>query len=264
MMKNHKALFLSHGSPLLALDTGKTHQLWRQLAKKLPIKLIIGISAHNPSLTVDLDINMDNPLLYDFGGFPQELYEIEYPTKGGKNIEKELEEMIEGFKKHTEIRLTTNRGLDHGLWVPLKHMYPTEDIIVLPMSYIYNDAPSSHLAYQNFALGQTLAKFAPKDSLIMGSGSMTHNLKEVFRSPPKDTHYVQEFTNWWKDKVEKNDIDSLLNYRALAPYAERAHPTEDHILPFFVALGAAEHLVVSHSGNYVTDKVLAMDCYLFE
>ena len=131
-------------------------------------------------------------------------------------------------------QLDPNQGLDHGVWVPLRHLRPEADIPVTCVSLPLDATPQS--AWQ---LGQALAPLRERNMLILASGSLTHNLGE-FRGPAitQASPYVTEFANWMKDNIQRRDQASLTQYRDLAPHAVRAHPTEEHLLPLFVALGA--------------------------
>jgi|TARA_Y100001968_G_scaffold176634_1_gene161841 4,5-DOPA dioxygenase extradiol len=196
--------------------------------------------------------------IHDFGGFPQALYRLQYPATGNPALAEQICNLLSrnGIAATTE----SNRGLDHGAWVPLLHLLPTADIPVVQVSMPHPLNPLG--AWQ---LGQALKPLRDQGVLIIGSGSLTHNLYE-FRSNYGDpAEYVARFSDWIRDALQAGDLPALLAYRRNAPEAERAHPSEEHLLPLFLALGAAgEHYAVDVLEGGVADGVLAMDSYLFK
>lgn len=256
------SLFISHGSPMLALEPSPAHQFLLELGKTLPRPTAILVaSAHWESMggpAVSLTKQTDT--IHDFGGFPQALFEIQYPAAGAPEAASRAVSLLEqeGFT----VKTSAMRGLDHGAWVPLSLMYPDADIPVAQVSVLRGATPVEHLR-----MGHALRTLRDEGVLVIGSGSLTHNLYEyrehdINAAVPT---WVSEFDVWMKDRLEKHDTEALLNYRAAAPHAVRNHPTEEHIFPLFVAMGAggdAAQIKRLH-GSYEYG-VLAMDMYAFE
>jgi len=230
-------LFISHGSPTVLFDDDAAHRFLFGLAADLPKpKAILVISAHWETSIPTVSMAENPETIHDFGGFARSLYEAQYPAPGAPVLAEWAARLLEGAG--FEVGRDLKRGLDHGAWVPLKLMYPDAAIPVTQLSIQTRLGPKHHLA-----LGQALAPLRDEGVLIVASGSATHNLQAVFRThftldaPVPD--WVAAFAAWLAQTLEGGDVDALLDYRARAPYASENHPTEDHILPLFVALGAA-------------------------
>ncbi|MEO8407630.1 MAG: class III extradiol ring-cleavage dioxygenase [Oxalobacteraceae bacterium] len=260
-MTSLPALFISHGAPTLAIENSPAHRFLLELGKILPRpKAILVASAHWESIggpTVGLAAHPET--LHDFGGFPSELYQIQYPAKGAPDMANKAAALLE--QAGIAVKRSATRGLDHGAWVPLHLMYPDADIPVAQISVVRGASAAAHEK-----IGQALGALREEGVLIVGSGSLTHNLYE-FRGGSIDAEvplWVSDFDTWMKTRLENNQRESLLNYRVQAPHAVRNHPTEEHLLPLFVAMGAAgdapksERLHASYEYG-----VLAMDMYAF-
>jgi 4,5-DOPA dioxygenase extradiol len=197
-----------------------------------------------------------NETIHDFGGFPQILFEQQYPAPG----DAALAERVAGLIKAAGVPagIDTARGLDHGAWVPLKLMYPQADIPVLQLSVQTHLGAAHHLR-----LGEALAPLAKEDVLILGSGSFTHDLRSVdWRGANAAPDWVTAFADWVNAALAEGRIEDLLNYRTRAPFAARNHPTEEHFLPLFVALGAGGPAARSLHQS-LTFSVLRMDAFAF-
>jgi 4,5-DOPA dioxygenase extradiol len=198
--------------------------------------------------------------IHDFHGFPQALFDIQYPAKGEPALAARITELLD--KAGLPTTLDPTQGLDHGAWVPLRLLYPNADIPVVPMSI----QPQLGPAHQ-YAVGRALAPLREEGVLVIGSGSITHNLHD-FRSgysEEREAPYVRPFIEWVERKLADGDVEALLDYRGQAPFAERAHPTDEHFLPLFVALGAAgrqAHATRIDAG--IEYGLLAMDIYRFD
>jgi 4,5-DOPA dioxygenase extradiol len=249
-------LFLSHGSPMHAIQPGAVRAVWEGIARDLPRpKAILIASAHWETNLPALTGVAKPETIHDFYGFPKPLYEIQYPAPGSPELASRALGLLKqaGFNAHED----PVRGLDHGAWSPLLHMYPKADVPVVQVAVQTELGPQHHLE-----LGRALAPLAAEGVLIIGSGHMTHNLRE--RSSGGPAAYASEFQSWVKDRIDARDFDSLVNYRELNPNGVRAHPTDEHFLPLFVALGAAGR-------NYKSERLyeaiemgsLAMDAYRF-
>lgn len=254
-------LFVSHGSPMLALQDSPARRFLQSLGQSLPRpRAIAMVSAHwetrgGPAVS----LATAPETIHDFGGFPRALFDIQYPAPGAADVADRVATLLS--EAGIPVGRSATRGLDHGAWVPLSLMYPDADVPVLQISIVHDASPAVHAQ-----LGQALQKLREEGVLVIGSGSLTHNLYE-FRGQAVDAPapgWVTEFEMWMRDKLEQNDLDDLLDYRRLAPSAERNHPTEEHLLPLFVAIGAAgkdAKAALLHSS--FEHGVLAMDAYAF-
>lgn len=257
------ALFVSHGSPMTALMDTPAHRWFKSFAAEMPKpKAIIVATAHfeedRPVFTADASPQM----IYDFGGFPRPLYEMVYAAPGEPELANKAAHLVHDAGFNTG--LVQNRGFDHGTWVPLKLMYPDADIPVVQVSVQHEEGAPHHLA-----LGRALAPLRDEGVLLMGSGSLTHNLWELSRRrsdvDAQALDWVVQFTEWVADKVENGEADEIANYRERAPFAKENHPRDEHFLPLPFAMGAggegARGKRVHASYDY---GLLAMDAYLFE
>ncbi|MBK8018218.1 MAG: dioxygenase [Betaproteobacteria bacterium] len=259
-MRPLPTLFVSHGAPTLAMDPGQTGARLAQLGERMPRpRAVLVVSAHWETAAPSVSAAARPDTIHDFHGFPPALYSIRYGASGAPDLAERVRGCLAAAGFDTGIDPT--RGLDHGAWVPLLHLFPDAGVPVTQLSVQTHLGPDHH-----WALGEALAPLAHEGVLIMGSGSITHNLAE-FRMLPEDTGeapYVNAFRTWMADRIAARDYAALRAYRTQAPHAARAHPTEEHLLPLHVALGAAsvaprhERL---HAG--VTFGVVGMDAYVF-
>lgn len=226
------ALYIGHGAPLL-LDDPKWSGELRDLAKKFDKpKAILIVSAHWESAPIAITSPVaGTPLVYDFGGFDPKYYQMTYETPDAQSFAARVAAMM----PDNEPLHQSNRGLDHGAWVPLKIMYPKADIPVLQMSMPTSD-PGKLMV-----IGKRLQELRNEGVLIIGSGFMTHGLPYLRDWSINATApgWSAEFDTWAKEALESGDIDSLAAYKDLAPAVKYAHPTVEHFTPLFVTLGAA-------------------------
>ena len=254
-------LFVPHGAPTFALRPGAAGAALVDLAKTLERpKAIIVISPHWETREPTVGSAADLETIYDFGGFPSELYTLKYPAHSDAALALQVAEQLKA--SGYSVKIDPHRGLDHGAWVPLRMMYPAANIPVIPLSIKAHGGAAYH-----YALGQALAPLTAEGFLIIGTGSITHNLRDymvcVHNNLPTP-EYVPRFANWIDAALKAEDIDGLILYRKHAPDAAQAHPTEDHLMPFFVALGAAgTHVSAERFYAGVDDLVIAMDGYQF-
>jgi 4,5-DOPA dioxygenase extradiol len=233
-MNSLPTLFLSHGAPDLPLQAGAAGQFLRSLAQKFPQpQAILVISPHWPTEHPQVSAAPQPRTIHDFSGFPAELYQLCYPAPGAP----ELADRVVALLAQAGISATTHptRGFDHGTWTPLILAYPNADIPVTQLSLQPDRDPEYH-----WQLGQALAPLRQSGVLIIGSGSATHNLSAF--NPQQDAPplpWVQEFDDWLAATIERANWEDLRHYRQLAPYAQENHPTPEHLLPLFIALGAA-------------------------
>jgi 4,5-DOPA dioxygenase extradiol len=252
-------MFVSHGAPTFALEPGLLGAKLSQLGSQWPgLAGIAVVSAHWQTRGVEVMHTASPETIHDFGGFPPALCRLRYPAPGAPALAAETKALLEtaGIAAAFDDR----RGLDHGAWVPLIHLFPRAQVPVFQVSL-----PFSYDAQRAFLLGRALAPLRRRGVLVMGSGSLTHNLAEIGESDPGRSRYALEFTAWIRNTVQRRDIEALLNYRRLAPHATRAHPTEEHFLPLLAAVGASEEgdsVAVIDGG--MTYGVLSMESYAFE
>lgn len=252
-------IFVSHGSPTLIFDDVPARDFLMSLGKTHPRpKAILVASAHWETPTPRVTASPAPPTIHDFGGFPQVMYEQQYPAPGAPVVAERARSLL--ADAGIPATLDHARGLDHGAWVPLKLSWPEADIPVLQLSLQTHLGPAYHLK-----LGEALRPLTEEGVLILGSGSLTHDLRSVsWRGPNAEPEWVKSFGDWVNTALREGRTDDLVNYRSLAPNAARNHPTEEHFLPLFVTLGAAgraARMELLHSS--VTFSVLRMDAFEF-
>jgi 4,5-DOPA dioxygenase extradiol len=261
-MASLPSVFVSHGSPMHALEPGAAGDAWKALGRRLPRpRAIVIASAHWETNVPMLTGSAKPETIHDFHNFPEPLYRLRYPAAGAPQIA----ERAQGLLKEAGFTAAIDgcRGLDHGAWSPLLYMYPEADVPVVQLSVQPELGPAHHLA-----VGTALRKLLDEGVLIIGSGHMTHNLRDwsraMGRNEGKPEPYAREFQAWVKDKIDRRDFASLADYRRLSPQGVRSHPTDEHFLPLFVALGAArEQAKPERVFDAIESGVLAMDAYVF-
>lgn len=253
-------LFVSHGAPTLAIENGPAHQFLITCGKSLgKPRAILLLSAHFQAPTATVTTSLSPKTIYDFSGFPDELYDISYPAPGDPDLAHRTSTLLQsGGLSTTE---NSARGLDHGAWIPLSLMYPDADMPVVQLSIDALQGPAYH-----FRLGELLRPLRKEGVLIIGSGGTTHNLSYALRARPNDQvpDWVIRFREWLAEAVADNRRDDIANYRALAPDAALNHPTEEHFFPLLCVMGATEPGELRrriHASE--TYGALAMDAYLF-
>jgi 4,5-DOPA dioxygenase extradiol len=255
------SLFLSHGAPTLPLTDTPARTFLQGLGSRLPRpKAILVVSAHWETAIPTVSAVAHNDTIHDFGGFPRVLYELQYPAAGSPSMAARVSDLLGA--SGIDCRIDHRRGLDHGAWVPLLLAYPQADIPVLQLSIQPHLGTRHHLE-----LGRALAPLRQEGVLIIGSGSMTHDLSEFRGHGPNDPapDWVNSFADWMDASLTAGATDDLLNYRGRAPFAAKNHPTEEHLLPLYSALGAAglePHVERLHASS--TYGILRMDVYSFE
>lgn len=275
-------LFISHGSPMLALDPGPTgaalDALGAQLRERKPSAILV-ISAHWNYSTLAVTTRARQEAWHDFGGFAPALFALRYDVPGAPTVAQRVRALLDtaGIDGASYVAEDPDRPLDHGAWMPLRYLFPDADVPVLQLALNPCLPPATQMA-----IGRALAPLRAEGVLIIGSGSFTHNLQEVFsegrpQHGPAPLPYVEAFRGWMLSTLdtalETGDFDALTHYRTLAPGAQRAHPTDEHLLPFYVALGAGIGPVPGTTGepmrceriiDEVTYGVLAMDTLMFQ
>ncbi len=253
-------VFISHGSPMLAIEPGVYGEAWKRIAASIPRPdAILMVSAHWNTRQPVVSAANNPATIHDFGGFPAELYQIQYPAPGAPKLAERTAGLLEaaGFP----VGIAPDRGLDHGAWVPLQQMHPNADIPVTQLSVQPAMDAEWHLK-----MGETLRPLRDENVLVIASGSLTHNLHEFhfdeFSTDVAD-EYVHDFQRWMQSALKRHDWAALAGWAQHAPQARRAHPTPEHLLPLFVAYGAARDQpdVEIQLANY-SGRALAMDCYV--
>lgn len=255
-MTNLPSLFISHGAPSFALEPGIAGPRLTALGHTLPRPAaVLVVSPHWMTAQPRVTTTARPQTIHDFGGFGPALDRIEYPAEGHPALAAHAVETLRasGYRAEAEPR----RGLDHGAWVPLLHLYPQADVPVFQVSMPWRlDARSA------FEFGRALAPLSAEGVLIVGSGSLTHNLYEFSVAGPTAA-YAAEFAAWIREAVTTGDWDRVLRALDIAPHAPRAHPTPEHFWPLLIAAGAATDLrqaTVLEGG--IVHGVLAMDSFV--
>jgi 4,5-DOPA dioxygenase extradiol len=261
MSPSPTALFVPHGAPTFALRPGAAGAALTTIVRTLPQpRAIIIVSAHWDTAVPTVGFAKRPETIHDFWGFPDELYTLRYPATGCREASNDVAAAIKAAG--LPVAEDAERGLDHGAWVPLRLMFPEADVPVIPLSIQSLGGPQ-----QAYALGQALAPLAAKGFLVIASGNVTHNLRDyqqAAQSNGQTPAYVRQFTDWLAEHLNAQDIPALLDYRRQAPGAVQAHPSDEHLLPLFVALGAGGATAKAerfHAG--IDNYVIAMDAYKF-
>lgn len=235
-MKLAPTVFFGHGSPMTVLDRGEYAEALAAFGRRIAsARAIILLSAHwETSRALALTASDSAPILHDFGGFPPNLYRIEYPAPGSPEIAEEAAQRLRdaGFSPSFD----DNRGLDHGAWVPLALALPDAQIPVVQLS-LPHLAPPSHV----LALGAALQPLRHSGIVLAASGDVTHNLRLAFRNPldAEPEPWAVEFDDWILAQLEGRRVSTLLEYETQAPHAALAVPTLEHFTPLFFTLGAS-------------------------
>ncbi len=262
-MSTFPSLFVSHGAPNLMLGTTPARQFLSGLGSLLPRRpeAIVMVSAHWETATPTVSAPLTNDTIHDFGGFEPELYALRYPAPGSPETAQRIASLLlaAGLSAASDVR----RGLDHGAWVPLLLAWPEADIPVIQVSVQTLGGVDHHLA-----IGTALEPLRSEGVLIIGSGSFTHDLRSYIPHrhdvAAAEPDWVSRFAEWMDDAILSNDRAALRNYRTVAPDAVRNHPTEEHLLPLFVAMGAGgADAKVRALHRSTTHGVLRMDAYAF-
>ncbi|PHN21828.1 class III extradiol ring-cleavage dioxygenase [Pseudomonas sp. ICMP 460] len=251
------SLFISHGSPMLALQPGASGPALRRLAAELPQpKAIVVVSAHWESHELLVSGSAAPETWHDFGGFPRELFAVQYPAPGDPPLANEIVQLLNA--DGLTARIDNRRPFDHGTWVPLSLMYPAANIPVVQVSL-----PSHMGPVLQTRVGQALGSLREQGVLLIGSGSITHNLGELdWQAGPESIEpWARDFRDWVVAKLAANDESALHDYRRQAPHAVRNHPSDEHLLPLYFARGAGGDFSVAHQG--FTLGALGMDIYRF-
>ena len=255
------ALFVSHGSPTLPLEHSPATDFLRQLGPSLGRpEAILVVSAHWDTARPAVSSAAEPETIYDFYGFPPELYRLRYPAPGAPKLAERTAALLKTSGLATDIDPT--RGLDHGAWTSLMLMYPAADIPVTQLSIQSPLGPAHHVR-----LGEALRPLRDEGVLIFASGGATHNLRELSRQRgnPVAQPWAVEFNEWLADALKSRRMDDLVAYREKAPSAVRNHPTDEHLIPLYVALGAGDpDGSTQRLHSSISSGVISMDAYRFD
>jgi 4,5-DOPA dioxygenase extradiol len=245
-------LFVGHGSPMNAIEINEFSDKWRVLGKELPRpSAVLCISAHWETRGTQVTAMQLPETIHDFGGFPQALFDVSYPANGNPELAKQIRQEMTG----ANIGLNVDWGLDHGCWSILTHLYPDATVPVLQLSLDYTIGAQNH-----FNLAKQLAFLRSKGVLIIGSGNMIHNLRQLRFSPTLGLNEVfgydwaLEMTDLLKQKIMDEDYNALINYEKLSLAARLAIPTTDHYFPLLYALALRTK---DDNVSFFNDKILA-------
>lgn len=250
-------LFISHGSPMLTINPEQVGPALQRLSLNLPKpQAIIVMSAHWESQALEVSTATRPDTWHDFRGFPAELYEIRYPAPGAPEI---AEQILQRFNQTgLAAHANSSRPRDHGVWMPLLHLYPEADIPVIEISL-----PMHMSSQEIYQIGQCLAEFRQQQILLIGSGSITHNLRELAWDgrPAQVPEWASTFRNYVVHKLQHHDIDAVLDWQNI-PFVARNHPTIEHFAPLFFAMGTGPRFSIVHSSFSM--GALGMDIYRFD
>lgn len=265
-MRTLPSLFVSHGSPMIAITPSPTVDFLRRLGPAIDAtfgrpRAILAVSPHTATRVPVLLAGARHEAIHDFGGFPDELFAQRYDAPGAPELAPRVQARL--GEAGIDVRSVPEGGLDHGLWTVLKHLWPAADVPVLPLSLVPDASPA-----RQWALGEALAPLADEGVLILGSGSLTHDLRRFMRQRPAlDAPAMADvvaFADWVADTVRHGDRAALLDYRRQAPHAAALHPTDEHWLPFYVAAAAGGlGAPAQRLHDAVQHAALAMDSYAF-
>lgn len=228
------SIFVSHGAPTLPFENVPARDFLKQLGNELPRpRAIIAVSAHDIGREAIVGSAAQMHAIHDFSGFSPALYELQYSPQGDPELAQKVMERLQAID--INVVAQSDGGIDHGVWVPLMLMYPQADIPVVSLSLTAAMSEVEHVA-----IGQALASLRDEGVLIMGSGSLTHNLRDVVwgADGSEPLPYAKDFADWVTEQMETGTTERLLHWRTDAPHAKRAHPSVEHFMPLFVALGA--------------------------
>lgn len=234
MQERMPSVFISHGSPMVAVESGSYQQALATFGESVRPRAIVIVSAHwAEQETVLVSQDTEYSLIYDFGGFPRELYQLTYPAKGIPELALKIVARLRASEFAAETVIS--RGLDHGAWVPLRLIYPKADIPIVQISLPATMSPSRLVE-----LGKCIAPLRDTGVMVLGSGGVVHNLRR-FNPYTRDGEvydWASEFDHWFRTALLDWDTKLLLSYAEKAPNAHLAVPTPEHFVPVFVVIGA--------------------------
>ena len=268
MTHNMAPIFVSHGSPMIALEPGAAGAFMQRLGPAIDAtfgrpKAIVAISAHTAARAPVLLAAARHEAIYDFGGFDPKLTTLRYDAPGAPALAARVAELLAAAG--VPVHRVDEGGLDHGNWTALRYIYPDADVPVLPLAFVPSQSPALQ-----FALGAALASLASEGVLVFATGSITHNLRRVFAGglrPLEGQPEIAEsraFREWMHAQSTQRDWEALFDYRRRAPHAVDMHPSDEHLLPWYVSAGAGgRDAMPIRLHDSVTLGSLGMDAYAF-
>lgn len=268
MNQTMPSIFVSHGSPMIALEPGAAGAFMQRLGPAIDAtfgrpKAIVSVSAHTAARVPVVLAAPRHEAIYDFGGFDPKLRTLRYDAAGDPALATRLQQLLQSAGIAAE--RVDQGGLDHGAWTALRFLYPKADIPVVPLAFVPSDPPAAQ-----FALGEALQPLAAEGVLVLGSGSITHNLRRLFAAglrPPADQPELDDnaqFRHWMAERARARDWNALFAYRSQAPHAVVMHPTDEHLLPWYVAAGVGgRDTAPVRIHDSATMGSLGMDAYAF-
>lgn len=248
------ALFISHGAPTLAVERSATTMALARIGQNLPKpRAIVIMSAHWQSANLEISSNPKPQTWHDFSGFSSELYELQYPASGQPALAETLAQQLSA--RGITCRINPMRVCDHGVWAPLRHVYPNADVPIVQISL-----PQHYDSVACYQLGAQLSQLRDEQILLIGSGNITHNLQNMrWQSDSVDDH-AKDFKLWLLKQL-KSDIPAALDWQQFPDY-QNIHPSDEHLLPLFFALGSGLRVSVVHQS--MAHHSLGMDIYRFD
>lgn len=248
------ALFISHGAPTLAIEQSATTSALARIGQNLPKpRAIIIMSAHWQSTKLEISSNPQPKTWHDFSGFSPELYELQYPAVGQPALAESLAHQLTA--RGITCSINPMRACDHGVWAPLRHLYPQADVPIVQISL-----PQHYDSIACYQLGAQLARLREEQILVIGSGSITHNLQALRWQADSTDQTAKDFKLWLLQHI-KADIPTALDWQQYPDYKD-IHPSDEHLLPLFFALGAGQRVSVVHQS--MAHHSLGMDIYRFD
>lgn len=222
-------LFVGHGSPMNAIEQNEFTEGWQNVSQNIPKpNAILCISAHWETKGTFVTAMQKPPTIHDFGGFPQELFDVQYPAPGSPELAGEAKDLV----TNTKVGLDSSWGLDHGAWSVIKRFYPEANVPVIEMSLDYHQNPQYH-----YDLAKQLSELRKKGVLIIGSGNMVHNLRVIsWNTPDKGYDWAIDANEKFKKLIMENDHKQLVNYTSLGREVDLSVPTPEHFLPLLYTL----------------------------
>lgn len=248
------ALFISHGAPTLAIEQSATTSALARIGQNLPQpQAIVIMSAHWQSTKLEISGNPKPKTWHDFLGFDDELYKIRYPVSGHTLLAESLAQQLTAVGISCSVNPV--RACDHGVWAPLRHVYPQADVPIVQISL-----PQHYDSFACYQLGAQLMKLRSEQILIIGSGNITHNLQAMRWQADSIDNHAENFKLWLLRQL-KSDIPTALDWQRYPEY-QNIHPSDEHLLPLFFALGAGQRVSVVHQS--MAHHSLGMDIYRFD
>jgi 4,5-DOPA dioxygenase extradiol len=262
------SLFVSHGSPMIALEPGAAGAFMQRLGPVIDIafgrpRAIVTVSAHTAARIPVVLAAPRHEAIYDFGGFDPKLRTLRYDAAGDPALAVHILQLLQSAG--IAAQQVDQGGLDHGAWTALRFLYPAANIPIVPLAFVPSDPPAAQ-----FALGEALAPLAREGVLVLGSGSITHNLRRLFANglrPQADQPELDDnaaFRHWMAERARARDWSALFDYRSQAPHAVDMHPTDEHLLPWYVVAGVGgRDAAPVRIHDSATMGSLGMDAYAF-